>query len=72
MNATACYFENWMEHENAEIARGLRRRDPDLLDHLIEQGFGFSGILILRRSRWRRRILGGGRLGDRSVDRPEK
>lgn len=37
MNATACYFENWMEHENAEIARGLRRRDPDLLDRLIEQ-----------------------------------
>lgn len=37
MNATACYFENWMEHENAEIARGLGRRDPDLLDRLIEQ-----------------------------------
>lgn len=26
-----------MEHENAEIARGLRRRDPELLDRLIEQ-----------------------------------
>lgn len=26
-----------MEQENAEIARGLRRRDPDLLDRLIEQ-----------------------------------
>src|SRR5438477_12551852 len=26
-----------MEHENAEIARGLRRRDADLLDRLIEQ-----------------------------------
>lgn len=37
MNATACYFVNWMEHENTEIARGLRRHDPDLLDHLIEQ-----------------------------------
>jgi len=37
MNATACYFVTWMEHENAEIARGLRRRDADLLDRLIEQ-----------------------------------
>jgi len=26
-----------MADENAEIARGLRRRDPDLLDRLIEQ-----------------------------------
>jgi RNA polymerase sigma-70 factor, ECF subfamily len=37
MNATACYFVNWMEQENTEIARGLRRHDPDLLDRLIEQ-----------------------------------
>jgi RNA polymerase sigma-70 factor (ECF subfamily) len=37
MIATACYFVNWMEQENTEIARGLRRQDPDLLDHLIEQ-----------------------------------
>jgi RNA polymerase sigma-70 factor, ECF subfamily len=37
MNATACYFVTGMEHESAEIARGLRRRDPDLLDRLIEQ-----------------------------------
>jgi RNA polymerase sigma-70 factor, ECF subfamily len=37
MNATACYFVTGMEHENAEIARGLRRRDADLLDRLIEQ-----------------------------------
>src|SRR4051794_16005796 len=37
MNAVASYFVNWMEAENAEIARGLRRRDPDLLDRLIEQ-----------------------------------
>jgi len=37
MNATACYFVNGMEHENTEIARGLRRQDPDLLDRLIEQ-----------------------------------
>ena len=37
MNATACYFVTGMEHENAEIAHGLRRRDADLLDRLIEQ-----------------------------------
>jgi len=38
MNATACYFVNAMamKDENIEIARGLQRRDPDLLDHLIE------------------------------------
>ncbi|MBA3912306.1 MAG: RNA polymerase sigma factor [Acidobacteriales bacterium] len=37
MNATACYFVDAMESENARIARGLRRRDPSLLDQLIEQ-----------------------------------
>lgn len=37
MNATACYCVVGMEHENAEIARGLGRRDADLLDRLIEQ-----------------------------------
>src|SRR6202453_2508779 len=37
MNAAACYFENGMESETSAIARGLRRRDPDLLDRLIEQ-----------------------------------
>ena len=37
MNATACYFENAMAQESTEIARGLRRCDPDLLDRLIEQ-----------------------------------
>jgi RNA polymerase sigma-70 factor (ECF subfamily) len=37
MNATACYFVNAMVDENGEIARGLRRRDPELLDHLIEK-----------------------------------
>jgi RNA polymerase sigma-70 factor, ECF subfamily len=37
MNATACYFVSSMADENAEIARGLQRRDPDLLDHLIEK-----------------------------------
>ena len=36
MNATACYFDNAMAQESTEIARGLRRRDPDLLDRLIE------------------------------------
>jgi RNA polymerase sigma-70 factor (ECF subfamily) len=37
MNAAACFFVNRMESEASAIARGLRRRDPDLLDHLIEQ-----------------------------------
>jgi RNA polymerase sigma-70 factor, ECF subfamily len=37
MNATACYFVNTMGDEKTEIARGLSRRDPDLLDHLIEK-----------------------------------
>jgi RNA polymerase sigma-70 factor, ECF subfamily len=37
MNATACYFVSTMADENTEIARGLQRRDPDLLDHLIEK-----------------------------------
>jgi RNA polymerase sigma-70 factor (ECF subfamily) len=37
MNAIACCFANAMEFEPATIARGLRRHDPDLLDHLIEQ-----------------------------------
>jgi RNA polymerase sigma-70 factor (ECF subfamily) len=37
MNATAYCFVNVMESDASAIARGLRRRDPDLLDHLIEQ-----------------------------------
>jgi RNA polymerase sigma-70 factor (ECF subfamily) len=37
MNAAAFYFESSMAQETTEIARGLRRRDPDLLDRLIEQ-----------------------------------
>ncbi len=37
MNAAAHYFANAMESEASAIARGLRRRDPDLLDRLIEQ-----------------------------------
>ena len=35
MNA-AYYFVMGMESEASAIARGLRRRDPDLLDRLIE------------------------------------
>ena len=37
MNAIAYCFVNAMESESSAIARGLRRRDPDLLDRLIEQ-----------------------------------
>lgn len=37
MNATAHYFLMGMESESTRIARGLRRRDPELLDRLIEQ-----------------------------------
>jgi RNA polymerase sigma-70 factor (ECF subfamily) len=37
MNATVCYFVSAMADEKAEIARGLRRHDPDLLDQLIEK-----------------------------------
>lgn len=37
MNTAVCYFVNGMESEATAIARGLRRRDPDLLDRLIEQ-----------------------------------
>ena len=37
MNAAASYFVISMESEASAIARGLRRRDPDLLDRLIEQ-----------------------------------
>jgi RNA polymerase sigma-70 factor, ECF subfamily len=37
MNAIAYWFVNVMEYEASAIARGLRRRDPDLLDRLIEQ-----------------------------------
>ncbi len=41
MDAAVCWFANsaWvsMEREAQAIARGLRRRDPDLLDGLIER-----------------------------------
>src|SRR2546421_8774781 len=36
MSTVALSAVNLMEREGAEIARGLRRRDSDLLDHLIE------------------------------------
>lgn len=37
MNAVAHFLMIDMESEASVIARGLRRRDPDLLDRLIEQ-----------------------------------
>jgi len=37
MSAIACSFLSAMESEEKTIARGLRRRDPELLDLLIEQ-----------------------------------
>jgi len=37
MNSAALHFMIGLESESSAIARGLRRRDPDLLDHLIEQ-----------------------------------
>ncbi len=35
--SAACYLVDRMESEAATIARGLRRRDPEMLDRLIEQ-----------------------------------
>ena len=37
MSAAICYRVDGMEREAEEIARGLRRRDPEVLDRLIEQ-----------------------------------
>lgn len=37
MNAAAHFLMIDMDSESSAIARGLRRRDPDLLDRLIEQ-----------------------------------
>jgi RNA polymerase sigma-70 factor (ECF subfamily) len=37
MSIAACLFVNSMDRETQALARGLRRRDPDLLDRLIEQ-----------------------------------
>lgn len=35
MNETVCSFSVSMPDDNAEVARGLRRRDPELIDRLI-------------------------------------
>jgi len=37
MERTICWFANPMEQEAQELARGLRRRDVDVLDRLIQQ-----------------------------------
>lgn len=37
MNAAACYFADPMAQESVELARGLRRRDPELISRLIEE-----------------------------------
>jgi RNA polymerase sigma-70 factor (ECF subfamily) len=37
MDLSLCLFVNSMEQESREIAQGLRRRDPDLLDELISR-----------------------------------
>ena len=37
MTIATYLFSNSMERETEALARGLRRRDPDLLDRLIEQ-----------------------------------
>ena len=37
MKTTAFYFESATAQESTGIARGLQRRDSDLLDRLIEQ-----------------------------------
>ena len=37
MNLAIHFAATWMTDERAEIARGLRRRDPSVLDRLIEQ-----------------------------------
>jgi len=37
MNLAIYCAATWMTDERAEIARGLRRRDPSVLDRLIEQ-----------------------------------
>jgi len=37
MGLATCWFMNTSQQEAAEVARGLQRRDPTLLDHLIQQ-----------------------------------
>lgn len=53
MNAAAYCTEIRMEEEGSEIVRGLRRRDPELLDRLIEQYQHrlFRYLLFLTRNR---------------------
>ena len=37
MGLATCWFMNTVEQEAGEVARGLRRRDPSLIDYLIQQ-----------------------------------
>ena len=37
MSTAAFFYISVMKQENAEIVQGLRRRNPDLLDQLIER-----------------------------------
>jgi RNA polymerase sigma-70 factor, ECF subfamily len=37
MSAIICHFMTSLEQESLEIARGLKQRDPELLDQLIER-----------------------------------
>ena len=37
MELATSWFMNTVEHEAGEVARGLRRRDPTLIDYLIQQ-----------------------------------
>jgi len=37
MGLATCWFMNTVEAEAREVARGLRRRDPTLIDYLIQQ-----------------------------------
>ncbi len=47
MVRTICWFSDLMEQEAHELARGLRRRDPEVLERLIEQ-FQYRLIRYLR------------------------
>jgi len=37
MGLATCWFMSTVEREAGEVARGLRRRDPSLIDDLIQQ-----------------------------------
>ena len=37
MGLATCWFMNTVEQDAGEVARGLRRRDPSLIDYLIQQ-----------------------------------